>query len=109
MTTGKSAAFKLLEKLAAAEGGTVDLSVIEKLRQGSNYSTKEAETVLRSLHKPHAYVKKRCKRQGCDNIFETNYCSVSYCSDQCIAADMRALGLDYDPYRMKRWESSMYN
>lgn len=102
-----SKAMEVLAKLAAAQGGILDTSSIDNFKSQIEH-TREAETVMRSLHKPHAYMIKKCKRTQCQQPFSTNYCSMSYCSDACLAADMRLLGINWDPYRMKRWESSMY-
>lgn len=106
--SGTSKAAAVLAKIAAAQGGTLDLSSLEKIRSSSVEHSREANSVMRSLHKPHSYIMKKCKRKQCQQPFQTNYCSMAYCSDSCLAADMRALGIDFDPYRQKRWESSMY-
>ena len=103
----QSKAAEVLAKLAAAQGGTFDISSLAQFKSTVE-TTREAESVLRSLHKPHAYILKKCKRTQCGQPFKTNYCSMAYCSDACLAADLRAVGINWDPFRMRRWESSMY-
>ena len=103
----QSKAAEVLAKIAAAQGGTFDISSLAQFKSTVE-TTREAESVLKSLHKPHAYILKKCKRKQCAQPFKTNYCAMAYCSDACLAADLRALGINWDPYRMRRWESSMY-
>lgn len=108
-----SKAVQLLAEMAKEQGAELDLASIEKLRDSpintNGQSNREAESVLRSLHKPHAYMMKKCKRKDCGAVFQTNYCATAYCSDYCLAADLRELGIAYDPYEKRRWESSMYS
>lgn len=102
-----------LAKLAEEMGGKLDISSLLKVREHTSVNqtgaNREAESVLRSLHQPHLYTMKTCKRAGCGEVFQTNYCAVGYCSDACLVADFREIGIHYDPYRLKRYESSMYS
>lgn len=112
----QSKAAEVLAKIAAAQGmatgseGSFSLRAsLEKLRNTDHgASSREAESVLRSLHKPHEYMMRKCKNKKCGEPFQTNYCSTAYCSDTCLAEDLKAIGIDYDPYQKKRWEHSMY-
>ena len=107
--SAQSKALETLKKIAEMQGATLDLSSVQEIRERSSGSqAREAESVMRSLHKPHAYMMKKCKRHTCKQPFETNYCSSAYCSDACLAEDLREIGIAYDPYSKKRWESSMF-
>lgn len=110
----KAKAAEFLQKMAASAGSSFDPSIFERIEMTAETSSTvdargrpEAESVMRSLHKPHAYIMKKCKR--CNEPFQTNFCATSYCSDTCLAADMHDLGFTYDPYEKHRWESSMYS
>lgn len=113
--TTKNKAMLLLQKLAEQQGATLDLGAMERasdaaiLNPEEGRGRPEGETILRSLHRPHAFMMKKCKRKDCGALFQTNFCGTNYCSDACLAADMHDLGFNYDPYRLRRWESSMYN
>lgn len=111
----QSKAAEILAKIAASTGGQMDMSVLTKLAARSESTVvqqgadREAESVMRSLHMPHAYMIKKCRRKSCGELFQTNYCSVGYCSSVCITADFKEIGINYDPYRMKPWETSMFS
>lgn len=103
---------RLSAKAKAAQilggGATLDMSWLDTVKSAGREKTytREVESVLRSLHKPHQYMMKKCK--NCGDVFETNYCYTAYCSDECLAVDLAKLGIVYDPYSKKRWESRMY-
>lgn len=107
--TKQQKAAELLKKMAAEQGGTLDMSALLALRDNPvvrEGATPEVESVLRSLHKPHTFMMRKCKY--CGEPFQTNYCYTAYCSDICITEDLRKIGVAYDPFVKKRWEHRMY-
>lgn len=59
----------------------------------------QAEGVLLHLVKPTRFVSKKCKREGCGEVFGTSYLAVAYCSDNCRAKDLEAqTGIRWNPH-----------
>lgn len=65
----------------------------------------DAEATLWMLCKPEGFVTKKCRRDGCENIFATSYKSVAYCTDHCRIKQLEAYGLQWDPTKSpeERW------
>jgi hypothetical protein len=112
MATRRSELSKQKKAETAFGDGEIDLSSILKYR-GQGATTEEAklletEGILLSLHRPHQFITKLCKRKNCGNIFRTNFCGVAYCSDSCRVIAYRELGLRW-AHRQEEYEHHMYS
>lgn len=105
--TAKNRAAKLL-----GGDGQMDMSWISRVQEaagvaaGEKPHTLELESVLQSLHHPHAFMMRKCK--WCGELFQTNYCYVAYCSDECIINGLAEIGIAYDPWGRNRWDSHQF-
>lgn len=113
--TSQAKAAEALRKLAADQGMSIDLSGFAKMAENASIADNSAdgkrghpepESVMRILHKPHDFITKKCAH--CGDYFSTNFCGTKFCSDQCCADELAKIGIAYDPYQKRRWESSMF-
>jgi hypothetical protein len=99
--------FDLTEAIAKLNASTATVVSAKKIAPANR--SKEAEAVLSFIHKPSSIITKRCK--FCNLNFGTNYVGVAFCSDECRANDLSAIGIVWDASKTAeaRWEGEPPN
>lgn len=82
---------EVLSKYTEAERVAEEKEMAEYARKAEEKAALPA--LLYSLHYPHAFRHLRCS--WCNEVFSTNYCSNSYCSDSCTREYLASIGIKY--------------
>lgn len=82
---------------------------LETLKDTPQRVSFRGQAVLRSLAYPEAErITRVCSREGCGNVYTTNYWAVAYCSNECMEYRLKhEYGMSWIPHaqmKKERWE-----